>query len=89
MEKLLWLILALRVLRWAWPYIAGVVGAVIFLGYAGRGIPAGWSLVLFAVFAVGIAHGIRGSSSSRRNDRHQDQRRYQHRHHYWDRYRRQ
>ena len=33
MDKLLWLLLLLRLLRWSLPYILGVLGAGLVIGY--------------------------------------------------------
>ena len=83
METLLWLMLLGRFIRWVFPYVAGIVGAIILMGMMRPPCPPEYELPLFIVCAAGIAVGIKTSLPSRRQDppaptgwyRHPDDRR--------------
>ena len=68
METLLWLVLLGRLAWRAFPYVAGIVGALILVGLAGPSLPRGYALPLFIAIAVGLAAGIKTSLPSRRQD---------------------
>ena len=81
MGKLLWLLLAWRLLRWAAPFVVGVIGAALILGFCGTAFPTWWmALLAFVMVACWLAGGVKDALSGTQNDRggrrgnpHQDQ----------------
>ena len=70
MEPLLWLILIGRILRWAAPFVVGVVGAALILGFCGTAFPARWmALLAFVMVACWLAGGVKDALSGPRNGR--------------------
>ncbi len=59
MEFLLWLVLILRVLYRALPYIVGLVGAALVVGFGVSYIPGGYVLPVFVALACGLACGLK------------------------------
>ncbi len=67
MEILLWLALILRLLYRALPYVLGVLGALLVVGFGAAYIPGGYVLPLFAAIACGLACGLKNTFSGGRN----------------------
>ena len=70
MEPLLWLLLIGRILRWAAPFVVGVVGAALILSFCGTTFSTWWmALLAFVVVACMLAGGVKDALSGPRNDR--------------------
>ena len=70
MDKLLWLVLIFRLLRWAMPYLLGILGACLILGRIHpSALPRGFALPLFLTITCGLVYGLKSMSSNRREDR--------------------
>jgi len=69
-EKLLWVLLVLRLLRLAAPFVIGVLGAALVFLFFGKAIPGGWlALLLFVAVAFWLARAVKDVFSSREDDR--------------------
>jgi hypothetical protein len=67
MEFLLWLALILRLLYRALPYLLGILGALLVVGFGAAYIPTWYVLPLFFAVACGLACGFKNTFPSGRN----------------------
>lgn len=70
MDKLLWLILILRLFRWAIPYVVGVVAGLLVLGRIKAPMPAPMALGLFLAVTIGVVCAIKPQKNSQHPPRY-------------------
>jgi uncharacterized membrane protein len=79
MNRLLWLLLILRVLCVLAPFLAGLVITLLLFGHIHPTLPGGWTAFVFVFFVLFVAGSIKGAfpntrdRSSSRRGRQNDQ----------------
>ena len=69
MDKFLWLVLTFRILQKSLPYILGLLGASLIIGYIHpSALPGGIVVPLFLAIACGLSWGIKSSLSGHRDN---------------------
>jgi len=64
MNKLLWLLLTLRVLWVLAPFLASLVITLLIFGHVHPTLPSGWTALLFVFFVLYGAGSIKGAFSN-------------------------
>ncbi len=60
MDKLLWILISLQILRRILPYLLCMLGGLVLYGMVATSLPNGQAFLVTAVVTAGIMSGLRG-----------------------------